>query len=115
MSIDAFLAARDFLFRTREDYQTAYRDFRWPKLDRFNWALDHFDRMAEGNERPALWQVDDEATSRLMMSFYAGLKSMDKRDALRRAQVEVKKVSPHPFFWAPYMILDTGSEPPGGQ
>ena len=59
MSIDAFLAARDFLFRTREDYQTAYRDFRWPKLDRFNWALDHFDRMAEGNERPAVWQVDD--------------------------------------------------------
>ncbi|MBL8690631.1 MAG: AMP-binding protein [Rhodospirillaceae bacterium] len=59
MSVDAFLAARDFLFRTREDYQTAYRDFRWPKLDRFNWALDHFDPMAEGNERPAVWQVDD--------------------------------------------------------
>ncbi len=59
MSIDAFLGARDFLFRTREDYQAAYRDFRWPKLDRFNWALDHFDRMAEDNERPALWQVDD--------------------------------------------------------
>ncbi len=59
MSVDAFLAARDFLFRTREDYQTAYRDFRWPKLDRFNWALDHFDRMAAGNERPAVWQVDD--------------------------------------------------------
>ena len=35
---------------------------------------------------------------------HAGLKSMDKRDALRRAQVEVKKVSPHPFFWAPFYL-----------
>ena len=74
MSIDAFLAARDFLFRTREDYPTAYRDFRWPKLDRFNWALDHFDRMAEGNERPALWQVDDGG-SETKVSFAA----MEKR------------------------------------
>jgi acetyl-CoA synthetase len=59
MPIDAFLAARDFLFRTREDYETAYRDFRWPKLDRFNWALDYFDAMAKDNERAALWQVDE--------------------------------------------------------
>ena len=33
---DPFLAAREFLLRHREDYTTAYRDFRWPKLDRFN-------------------------------------------------------------------------------
>jgi acetyl-CoA synthetase len=54
-----FIAARDFLLRHREDYATAYREFRWPKLDRFNWALDHFDRMARGNERPALWIVEE--------------------------------------------------------
>jgi acetyl-CoA synthetase len=56
-----FLAARDFLIRHREDYDTAYRDFQWPKLDRFNWALDYFDVMARGNERPALWLVDEGA------------------------------------------------------
>jgi acetyl-CoA synthetase len=56
-----FLAARDFLIRHREDYDTAYRDFQWPKLDRFNWALDYFDVMARGNERQALWLVDDGA------------------------------------------------------
>jgi acetyl-CoA synthetase len=56
-----FLAARDFLIRHREDYDTAYRDFQWPKLDRFNWALDYFDVMARGNEREALWLVDDGA------------------------------------------------------
>ena len=35
-----FLAARDFLLRHRTDYDTAYREFRWPELERFNWALD---------------------------------------------------------------------------
>jgi acetyl-CoA synthetase len=56
-----FLAARDFIFRHREDYTTAYRDFRWPRLDRFNWALDYFDPMARGNAQPALWLVDEDA------------------------------------------------------
>jgi len=57
----SFLAARDFLFRHREEYATAYRDFRWPKLDRFNWALDYFDPMARGNGQAALWLVDEDA------------------------------------------------------
>ena len=59
MPASAFLAARDFLFRERENYETAYRDFRWPKLERFNWALDYFDAMAKDNPRPAVWQVDE--------------------------------------------------------
>ncbi len=55
-----FIAARDFLLRHREDYVTAYRDFKWPKLKHFNWALDYFDVMARDNAHPALWLVDDE-------------------------------------------------------
>jgi acetyl-CoA synthetase len=55
-----FLAARDFLLRHRQDYATAYRDFKWPKLDRFNWALDYFDVMARDNTQPALWLVDED-------------------------------------------------------
>ncbi len=55
----AFLAARDFLLAHRTDYATAVRDFRWPALTRFNWALDYFDPMAAGNERTALWVVDE--------------------------------------------------------
>src|SRR6201991_4193451 len=42
-SAEAFYAAREFLVAHREDYDTAYRDFRWPEIDEFNWALDHFD------------------------------------------------------------------------
>ena len=56
----AFVSARDYLLRHREDYETAYRDFEWPKLDRFNWALDYFDVMSRDNAQPALWLVDDE-------------------------------------------------------
>ena len=59
MSATAFLEARDFLLAHREDYERAYRDFRWPVLDRFNWALDYFDPMARGNDRPGLWIVDE--------------------------------------------------------
>jgi len=54
----AFVQARDFLLRHRADYDTAYRDFRWPALDEFNWALDYFDPMAQGNAQSALWIVD---------------------------------------------------------
>ncbi len=57
--LKAFLAARDFLQTHREDYETAYRDFRWPQLDKFNWALDYFDTMARDNSKLALWIVDE--------------------------------------------------------
>ena len=59
MSATAFIEARDFLLARREEYERAYRDFRWPVLDRFNWALDYFDPMAQGNDRPGLWIVDE--------------------------------------------------------
>ncbi len=55
----AFRAARDFLLAHRTDYATAYRDFGWPRVDRFNWALDHFDPLAAGNDAPALWIVEE--------------------------------------------------------
>jgi acetyl-CoA synthetase len=70
MSAEAFIEARDALLRWREDYATAYREFRWPALDRFNWALDYFDAAARGNDRPALWLVD-EAGGETRLSFAA--------------------------------------------
>ncbi|PLQ00677.1 AMP-binding protein [Cupriavidus pauculus] len=53
-----FIAARDFLLQHRTDYDLAYRDFAWPVLGVFNWALDYFDVMARGNDNPALRIVD---------------------------------------------------------
>lgn len=55
-----FVAARDFLLAHRTDYATATRDFRWPQLNEFNWALDYFDAMAEGNQANALWIVEED-------------------------------------------------------
>lgn len=57
-----FLAARDFLLAHRTDYATAARDFRWPQLGEFNWALDYFDAMAEGNAATALWIVEEDGS-----------------------------------------------------
>jgi acetyl-CoA synthetase len=57
--MSSFLQARDFLLAKRDDYPAAYAGFQWPKLDRFNWALDFFDAQARGNTRPALWIVNE--------------------------------------------------------
>jgi acetyl-CoA synthetase len=55
-----FREARDFLQVHREDYATAYRDFRWPDLDRFNYATDWIDVLAaERGSATALWIVDE--------------------------------------------------------
>src|SRR5690349_16211819 len=43
---DTFRAARDLLLRHREDYAAAVREFSWPELTEFNWALDWFDVVA---------------------------------------------------------------------
>jgi acetyl-CoA synthetase len=59
-----FKVARDFLLSNRDDYETAYRDFRWPRPAHFNWALDWFDVIAAGNDRPGLWIVDDDSETR---------------------------------------------------
>src|SRR5512142_3256789 len=63
-SSSAFRAARDLLLAHRDDYETARREFAWPELDEFNWALDWFDVIADEHpERPALRIVGDDAAS----------------------------------------------------
>jgi len=57
----AFRAARDLLLSYRDDYESARREFTWPELDEFNWALDWFDVIAgEHPDRPALRIVADD-------------------------------------------------------
>ncbi|MGW2188678.1 AMP-binding protein [Streptomyces sp. NPDC001719] len=55
-----FRAARDFLLARRTDYAAAYEGFSWPRPAEFNWALDWFDTIAEGNDRTALWIVEED-------------------------------------------------------
>ena len=87
-STELFRRARDFLVEHREDYETAYREFRWPVLDRFNWALDWFDLLADGNERTALHLVEEDG--REVRLSYAQLAERSNRAAtyFRRRGVE---------------------------
>jgi acetyl-CoA synthetase len=61
---DSFKAARDFLLANRADYGVAYRGFKWPRPDRFNWALDWFDKIgaSERGDEPALWIAFEDGT-----------------------------------------------------
>jgi acetyl-CoA synthetase len=52
--------ARDFLLRNRADYATARREFCWPKLRYFNFALDWFDVIARERDREALRVVQQD-------------------------------------------------------
>jgi acetyl-CoA synthetase len=62
-STTTFRDARDFLLASREDYETAYRDFRWPELSWFNYATDWFDILAiEQPQQTALWIVDEDGS-----------------------------------------------------
>ncbi|MEO6033383.1 MAG: AMP-binding protein, partial [Burkholderiaceae bacterium] len=58
----AFVNARDFLLTHRDDHAKAYRDFAWPELTEFNWALDYFDVIAQDNANPALWILDEDGS-----------------------------------------------------
>ena len=58
----AFREARDLLLAHREEYAEATAQFGWPELDEFNWALDWFDVVAESNDSPALWIVEEDGT-----------------------------------------------------
>ncbi len=64
-STGTFRAARDLLLERREDYDGAYREFRWPELGEFNWALDWFDVVAAGQTRPALRVVESDGSERV--------------------------------------------------
>lgn len=62
MNKQTFPAVRDLLLRLRTDQDAACRQFRWPRPDRFNWALDYFDDIARENAARALWVLDEDGT-----------------------------------------------------
>jgi acetyl-CoA synthetase len=56
---NAFVELRDRLLRRDISHAQAAQSFHWPAIRDFNWASDYFDRMAAGNDGPALRVVDD--------------------------------------------------------
>src|SRR5215212_2671806 len=81
--VDAFLDARAFLLAHRDAYDRACANFQWPRLGRFNWALDYFDAHARGNERAALRIVRDDGTDRVFAFAELSRRSNQVANALR--------------------------------
>lgn len=60
---DRYRGARDQLVATIADYPRAVEEFEWPQISgTFNWAVDWFDAIARGNDRTALWIVEEDGS-----------------------------------------------------
>ena len=54
----------------------------------------------------SLWRAPDEATARIMTSFYGHLeRGLDKAEALRQAKLERLRDRQRPFLWAPFVLV----------
>lgn len=54
----------------------------------------------------SLWTVDDASTAALMANFYGRLRAGDTpATALRAAQCALLREQPHPFYWAPFVLM----------
>lgn len=57
----------------------------------------------------SLWVVDDNATKELMTNFYSewikNYSSTNKRSSFRKAQQEVKKRYPSPYYWGAFVMI----------
>lgn len=54
-----------------------------------------------------LWEVDDQATSDLVVDFYRQLKTglLSKAQALQKAQISTAKLQKHPYYWSPFLLI----------
>ena len=57
-----FLKSRDYLLAHRGQTELVRSEFRWPRLQNFNWALDYFDPMAAGNSSVALRIAEEDGS-----------------------------------------------------
>ena len=54
----------------------------------------------------SLWDVQDASTRDFMVAFYRHLQQGDSRAvALQQAMKEVRNSYPHPFYWAPFVLM----------
>jgi tetratricopeptide (TPR) repeat protein len=54
----------------------------------------------------SLWTVNDRSTAQLMRRFYGALqRGLSKSRALQEAMIAVKSEFPHPYYWAPFILM----------
>jgi CHAT domain-containing protein len=53
-----------------------------------------------------LWDVHDRSTAEFMKEFYSRMyDGRDRSAALREAMQEIRKSYPHPYYWAPFILV----------
>lgn len=58
-----------------------------------------------------MWQVDDLSTAEFMTAFYGYLRAgRSKAVAFQAATKDVRKRFPHPYYWAPFMLVGAAVE-----
>jgi CHAT domain-containing protein len=56
-----------------------------------------------------LWDIQDHSAAQLMTSFYHQLVcGRTKADALQQAMRQVRLEHPHPYYWAPFILMGKG-------
>ncbi len=54
----------------------------------------------------SLWDVHDQSTSELMQLFYREyLRTGEMAEALQHAMQQLRQQHPHPYFWAPFVLV----------
>jgi CHAT domain-containing protein len=54
----------------------------------------------------SLWDVHDQSTAEFMTSLYEGLNAgLSKAVALQHAMALLRSAHPHPYFWAPFVLI----------
>lgn len=53
----------------------------------------------------SLWLVEDETTAALMADWYARMPAQRPGAALREAQLALLARHPHPYYWAPFVLM----------
>ncbi len=54
----------------------------------------------------SLWDVHDQSTAQLMQHFYRDyIRTNDMAGALQRAMQALRRQNPHPYFWAPFVLV----------
>jgi CHAT domain-containing protein len=57
----------------------------------------------------SLWEVHDDSTKEFMVEFYTELQQgCSKAEAMQSACIRLKGRRPHPYYWAPFLLIGKG-------
>jgi len=57
----------------------------------------------------SLWDVHDDSTKEFMVEFYTQLQQgRSKAEAMQTAFISLRERLPHPYHWAPFLLIGKG-------